>query len=140
MMGTVSSFGGTPYCNDAENDCNGLFWRNSYQYPGRFETMREGASNTMMIGEDVPEFNWHAMWSYSNGDSSSTYAPLNYMPDPPDPVTWWEMRGFRSRHPGGASFCFADGSVHFISETIALDIYRGLSTRNGREVISASDY
>ncbi|NUQ61374.1 MAG: DUF1559 domain-containing protein [Pirellulales bacterium] len=34
---------------------------------------------------------------------------------------------FRSDHPGGAQFLFADGSVHFLSETIDLSLYRNLS-------------
>ena len=29
-----------------------------------------------------------------------------------------DMHLFSSEHVGGANFCFADGSVHFISETI----------------------
>jgi len=40
---------------------------------------------------------------------------------------------FRSLHPGGAHFCFADGSVHYVSETIELAVYQGLSTKAGRE-------
>jgi prepilin-type processing-associated H-X9-DG protein len=44
-----------------------------------------------------------------------------------------EARGFKSLHPGGAHFSMADGSVHFVSETIDGAIYRGLSTRNGSE-------
>ncbi|MCA9246153.1 MAG: DUF1559 domain-containing protein [Planctomycetales bacterium] len=140
IMGNTSAFGGTPYCNDGAYECNGIMWRNSYQWPTRFSSMRDGTSNTLLIGEDVPAHNWHSMWTYSNGDTSSTYAPLNFMPDPPDPAMWWEMRGFRSLHSGGASFCFADGSVKFLSEAIAQDVYRGLSTRNGGEIISADAY
>lgn len=135
MMGVASSFGGEPYCNSGSYECSGLFWRTSSEFPGRFRSITDGTSNTMMVGEDLPRYNWHTAWVYANGDTSSTYAPLNYMPDPPKPEDWYEMRGFRSMHPGGASFCFADGSVHFIPETINRNVYRGLSTRNGEELV-----
>ena len=35
---------------------------------------------------------------------------------------------FRSDHPTGASFLLADGSVHFVAETIDMQVYRQLST------------
>jgi prepilin-type processing-associated H-X9-DG protein len=35
---------------------------------------------------------------------------------------------FRSDHPGGVQFLFGDGSVHLLSETIDMDLYRRLST------------
>jgi prepilin-type N-terminal cleavage/methylation domain-containing protein/prepilin-type processing-associated H-X9-DG protein len=41
---------------------------------------------------------------------------------------------FRSDHPGGASFLFADGSVHFLEETIDMLLYQQLSTMAGGEV------
>ncbi len=37
--------------------------------------------------------------------------------NPTDPREW-VMQAFSSMHPGGAQFVFADGSVHFVSETI----------------------
>jgi prepilin-type processing-associated H-X9-DG protein len=36
---------------------------------------------------------------------------------------------FASRHPGGANFSYGDGRVEFVSEDIALDVYRRSSTR-----------
>ena len=47
---------------------------------------------------------------------------------------------FRSQHPGGVNFAFADGSIRFLKESVAKSIYRGLSTRAGGEVISADSY
>jgi prepilin-type N-terminal cleavage/methylation domain-containing protein/prepilin-type processing-associated H-X9-DG protein len=45
-----------------------------------------------------------------------------------------------SAHPGGVNVAFGDGSVRFIKESIALPVWRALSTRNGGEIVSGSDY
>jgi prepilin-type processing-associated H-X9-DG protein len=45
-----------------------------------------------------------------------------------------------SRHPGMVNVLMADGSVRGIKETIAVETWRALGTRNGGEVVSASDY
>ncbi len=42
---------------------------------------------------------------------------------------------FRSDHVGGGNFLYADGSVHYISETIELLLYQQLSTMAGGEVV-----
>jgi prepilin-type N-terminal cleavage/methylation domain-containing protein/prepilin-type processing-associated H-X9-DG protein len=45
-----------------------------------------------------------------------------------------------SYHPGGVNVLFGDGSVRFVKNSVALSVWRALSTRNGGEVLSASDY
>jgi prepilin-type N-terminal cleavage/methylation domain-containing protein/prepilin-type processing-associated H-X9-DG protein len=45
-----------------------------------------------------------------------------------------------SFHTGGAYFCFADGSAHFIGENIDLKTYAALVTRAGNEPIDTSSY
>jgi len=44
--------------------------------------------------------------------------------------------GFRGDHPGGCNFVYADGSVHFLSDSIDMVNYRALSTSQGEEVVS----
>lgn len=41
----------------------------------------------------------------------------------------------RSNHPGGVVHAFADGSVTFISDSIAIDVYQALGSRNGGELV-----
>jgi prepilin-type processing-associated H-X9-DG protein len=46
----------------------------------------------------------------------------------------------RSWHTGGVNACFADGSVHFISNTIDFATWQFLGTRSGGEVLSGSAF
>ncbi len=45
-----------------------------------------------------------------------------------------------SYHPDGANTLLADGSVKFIKSTVAMNIFWGLGSRDGGEVISADAY
>ena len=51
-----------------------------------------------------------------------------------------EVSNANSNHPGGANFCFADGSVKFVKATISMPIYWGLGSKNVGEVISADSF
>ena len=118
------------------NDCNGLFFRNSYQQKLTFDKIPDGQSNTLMIGEDVSEQNWHSAAFYANGDYASSHAPLNYFPQPPDPGNWPRVISFRSKHPQGANFAVADASVQYIPQSIDRLLYQQLCTRNGNEPVT----
>lgn len=43
------------------------------------------------------------------------------------------VSNFRSDHPSGACFLMADGSVHFVNDSIEMGVYRRLSTIAGSE-------
>ena len=45
-----------------------------------------------------------------------------------------------SLHPGGANVLMGDGSVRFVKESVAVDVWRALGTRNGGEVVSSDSY
>jgi hypothetical protein len=45
-----------------------------------------------------------------------------------------------SNHPGGVNDVFADGSVHFIKDSINIQAWWALGTRNQGEVISSDSY
>jgi prepilin-type processing-associated H-X9-DG protein len=41
-----------------------------------------------------------------------------------------------SRHNGGVNLVFADGSTHFVSDSIDLVVWRALGSRDGEEVVN----
>ncbi|MBX3427203.1 MAG: DUF1559 domain-containing protein [Pirellulales bacterium] len=131
-----STYGSVPDCFETLG-CNGLFWKMSYYEPINFKQISDGLSNTLMIGEAVADQDLHAMAYFSDGDWASCNMQLNYfLLGDPELVRqqWYDVRGFRSLHPGGVHFAMADASVQFLSEGIDHQLYRALSTRNGGEV------
>jgi prepilin-type N-terminal cleavage/methylation domain-containing protein/prepilin-type processing-associated H-X9-DG protein len=121
--------------------CRGFFFRQSFQKPVTLAKVTDGTSKTVMIGEDIPDYNYHSAAFYSNGSWCSCNTPLNYGlgQDPSVIATaWFDAQGFRSSHPGGVHFCFADGSVRFIAENVDNIAYRISCTRNGGESYSTS--
>ncbi len=45
-----------------------------------------------------------------------------------------------SYHPGGVNVCFADGSVRYVKDTVAREVWWALGTKANREVLSADAY
>jgi prepilin-type N-terminal cleavage/methylation domain-containing protein/prepilin-type processing-associated H-X9-DG protein len=140
VIGTTNMGGGWPDSPSGTADGhntinnNGLFFRNSSLLKLSLVHITDGTSNTLMVGEDVPEHNIHSAAFYSNGDYASCHAPLNHFPNPPDPGNWPRVISFRSRHSQGANFCLADGSVRFISQSVNRLQYQQLCTRAAGEV------
>ncbi|HBI42106.1 MAG TPA: prepilin-type cleavage/methylation domain-containing protein [Planctomycetales bacterium] len=118
---------------------DGLFYRMDWTQPKSFLAVTDGLSNTFMAGEDVPSQNHWCSWPYSNNATGTCAIPPNARNADGTPVDWWSWEsasGFRSRHPGGLHFAYADGSVHFVSNSIDLGLYRALATIQGGEAVA----
>jgi prepilin-type N-terminal cleavage/methylation domain-containing protein/prepilin-type processing-associated H-X9-DG protein len=46
----------------------------------------------------------------------------------------------RSRHPGGVNSLLADGSVRFVKSSVSLNVWRGLGSLSGGEIISSDAF
>ena len=120
------------------NDGDGIFTRTDWRHKKKFSDIEDGTSNTFLAGEDVPQWNVHCSWPYANhAIGTCGIGPNAKKADGTmfDPTDWPDVYSFHSRHPAGLQFACADGSVHFISETIELPLYRALATRKGREAV-----
>ena len=128
------------FANDTDglSDGNGLICEGrSGPRLTRIADVTDGTSFTLAIGEAVPRWSKWTWWYYHNGVTATCAIPLNYrQPNLTPEKNWGNWRtnyGFASRHPGGGNFCFADGSVRFIGDTVDLNVYRAAATINGGE-------
>jgi prepilin-type processing-associated H-X9-DG protein len=75
-------------------------------------------------------------WAFTGAINSMTNGYYSPNSPVPDVVTHWS--GFfapRSYHTGGAMLLFADGSVHFLTDSTEVELHRDLHSCNGREVV-----
>jgi len=163
--------------------------------PGRFSQgpvkiagVTDGTSNTILFGESAQgklsqvgcgpgggcPFEGNGWWADSDfGDATmSTFYPPNLkgadvtiLPNNCDQGGTVAGESATSFHPGGCNFAFADGSVHFLKDSISSwnwqtqitlqstnncipipsainpqGVYQSLSTRNGGEIVSSDQY
>ncbi|HTN74593.1 MAG TPA: DUF1559 domain-containing protein [Pirellulaceae bacterium] len=124
----------------------GLFGR--VEVSVAFAEVRDGLSNTIMVGETLPKHCFHNSAFGRNFPLSGTNIPLNtFEGKEGQPASWSQtdlhaknvhnrVCGFKSKHPGGAMFTLGDGSVRFLQETIDYQLFNGLGTRAGAEVVT----
>jgi prepilin-type N-terminal cleavage/methylation domain-containing protein/prepilin-type processing-associated H-X9-DG protein len=137
--GTYVNKCNTPVPCDGLTAGSGIFWRDNTKSPTRITQIVDGTSNTFFLGEDIPELDAHCAWMYANGTLGTCAIPPNVMSAPPgnDIYQGWPwLYSFRSRHIGGLNFALGDGSVRFLSDSIALNTYRALATIAGNEAAS----
>jgi prepilin-type N-terminal cleavage/methylation domain-containing protein len=114
--------------------------------PLRWARFTDGTSNTTMIGEQVYDSNdpgnqnyglGHA-WAHTVETCAIAAMPINAKHANGTPYVsgdWTGKNGFSSRHVGGAHFALADGSTRFLSENMALGLFRALATVAGQEPV-----
>lgn len=99
--------------------------------PVAISEITDGTSQTICIAEVADRSaDEHGMWADGRNAFSHDNGPINA-------ESGGEMS---SLHPGGAYAAFADGSVHFLSESISRHVLGALCTRAGREPINAADW
>ena len=111
----------------------------------------DGLSHTMLAGEqvwnstrascDTPCYGLGYAWAHAVESTASAAMPPNATRPGGSPYAvddWQNLNGFGSRHPAGAEYAFADGSVHFLADEIFLTTYHQLATIAGEEIISDS--
>jgi prepilin-type N-terminal cleavage/methylation domain-containing protein/prepilin-type processing-associated H-X9-DG protein len=136
--------------SDGINGQNGILHVNSRV---AMVQIRDGTSNTLMVGELPPSTDlYYGWWFAGSGDSpyfgttdvmlgTNEYNPVigkrdTFRPgqlyDPPLEHRWH----YWSLHPGGGHFLMADGSVQFITYSTSTAIMNALATRAGGEAVS----
>jgi prepilin-type processing-associated H-X9-DG protein len=109
----------------------------------------DGTSNTLLLGETLPgervmrdSNNWA-----TSKPGATTIIPINHRTPylgadgctaAPDRYYLNKnvAEGFKSRHPGGANFALADGSVRFLSQATGHQTYQYLGCRDDGQVVS----
>ena len=138
----------------------GLFYRNSRV---TFADIPDGTSNTIAVGERSHNLSYVTWVARSIDGWLGKTSPIDGGTDQfnPSPEECWvqvlgpagledgartinnplaHVEDYWSRHPGGANMLFADGSVHFLKNSINPATWRALATRSFGEILSADSY
>lgn len=113
---------------------DGIFFRNSRT---RFADIRDGQSNTLMVGERASRqpgsgegsATWVGAVPGANRSMARVVGRAGRVPND----VLGDFADFGSWHPFGANFVMADGSVRMISDVIDQATYHALATRAGGE-------
>jgi prepilin-type N-terminal cleavage/methylation domain-containing protein/prepilin-type processing-associated H-X9-DG protein len=107
----------------------------------------DGTSSTIMLIEKVSSQNqsWCGNATLKLGCNSFTFVSHQSqgMVTALEPInsTLNNSRAAGSAHAGsGANACFGDGHVSFLKNSMAIQAYRALASRNGGETVNTSDY
>jgi prepilin-type processing-associated H-X9-DG protein len=97
------------------------------------------AENSSVVPQNTKGDDWHlGEWPRTLYDHAIPINGPNCIPAVIDDLAGTCAAG--SLHPGGANVLLADGHASFIKESIDMEIWRSLGTRNGGEVIGTDQF
>lgn len=151
--------GDPPYVgNSSAAVSDGIFFENSQT---QHSSISDGLSNTVLVGEAIHDFDqggfdrsggfeivdhWSIGSDFHGGQTprdlssdiseaiGTTACQLNAIFDPLAPIDHQEL-GYSSRHLGIVQFCFADGHVSGIADSVEPEVLSAIGSRNQREVV-----
>ncbi len=120
---------GTEEIEDAPDKGNGTFFFNSQL---SLADLHDGLSNTLIVGERQSRLGgstWTGVIQSANNGKARIVGIGDHSPNHKD----HHFDDFTSQHPVGVHFLMGDGSVKRLNNTIHIDVYKALMTRNGSE-------
>jgi len=129
---------GTPSADGLDHG-DGIFFRSDAISNPKLTLLgiKDGSSNTFMIGENLPTKNYHCDWAFFNHATATCAIPPNAKTPTGGEYAltdWPNVYSFHSNHVNGVQFAMGDGSVRFIPNDIDIAVYRALASRAGGEV------
>jgi prepilin-type N-terminal cleavage/methylation domain-containing protein len=109
----------------------------------RFRLITDGLSNTMLAGDRGISADLDWGWAVCGYGSDGMGWGDGTLPTFPfaqgDPNGSYNGQ-FWSYHPGGSQFIFIDGSAHFISYEVDVNVFNSLGTIAGQEIVDKTQY
>ena len=120
---------GTEDIDQGPANGNGTFYFNSQL---RLADLRDGLSNTLIVGERQSRLGgstWTGVISGANDAEARIVGVGDHTPNHID----HHFDDFTSKHPNGVHFLLGDGSVKRLSDSIHIEVYKAMITRDGHE-------
>ena len=120
----VGNFGGRVELDDDPAGGDGIFFRNSRI---GFQTLGDGAANTIFVGERNSRLGcsaWVGVIPGAEAFRDRIVAEGDHPPNSGD-----HFADYSSRHPGGAAFLLGDASVQFLADGVDEEVFQALCTR-----------